>query len=166
MVLKSALLVCLSCLAVMITIQVFWANSKYRSCVVLPSGLKIGYESMIAPSQYFIQPNVVLKNSDGATLIDFNIETFSFTKTSIFGSVFEDRKWLNIAFRADLGLALEPDNLVVYSKILAEAGQVIVEDKAWRNTNLLGAYYELKEMPLYGRKWCDLPLISWVVLLR
>lgn len=161
MVLKYALLVCLSCLAAMITAQVFWANSKYRSCVFLPSGLIIGYESMIAPSQYFMQPNVVLKNSDGATLIDFNIETFSFTKTSIFGSVFEDRKWLNIAYRPDLGLALERDSYATYHRIIAEAGQAIVEDKAWKNTNLLGAYYELKEMPLYGRKWCDLPLISW-----
>lgn len=159
--LKYMLYFCLACLAVAITFQIFLANSKYRNCVILPSGLMIGYESMIAPRQYLLQPNVVLKTSDGSTLVDFNIETFNFTKTSIFGSIFENRKWLNIAYRPDLGLALEPGSYATYHRILAEAGQVIVEDKAWKNTNLLGAYYKLKEIPLYGRKWCDLPLISW-----
>ncbi len=137
-------------------LQIFIVNSQYRSCVVLPNGLTVGYEAWIAPGRNLWQPGVVLKSPIGSTLVADDLDLFYFSATTAYGHDRNDENSFDIAYRADTGLVLGEENPDLYHRLIDEAGPLLEEGKSLQNSNLLHVYYQLRDVSAYGKNWCRL----------
>ncbi len=140
---------------------------NYGSCVKLPNGLIVAYESYINFAHNDYKPEAVVKEAGGKVLSrGDNDGPFYFSETTAWWTDCHplqngDRACVGLAYRPDIGLVNGDKDPDLYTKLKREAGELLEEGKMLRNTNILGVLNFLIHAPEYYSGDCDIPFFSF-----
>ena len=113
-----------------------------------------------------------LKSPDGKVLLQGDVDSIHFSKTTIFGyadpmvrrtflgiGIMESRaRRYAFVYRPDVGLVKKYEKPKLYNKIKDEAGELISKNLGYRKQNLGFVFFDFRENPTYRRESCPLDI--------
>ena len=146
----------------LVTLVVFytWSGTTKgypHSCVELPNGLLIATAPNPRPHSFRGRRIHILKKPDGTIIVPHPSQKLTITKTTVYGvagPTVRNGILYKFAYRSDIGLVLESENLDSYTQIIREAGQRVRLEKKRKFTSSWLVYSEGKRSQRNWRTDC------------